>query len=140
MTIPLAQRQIALAAITLLAVVVGVALARVLQPDDGDAPAAAAPAGEWYRALAAPYAFPEGARRTACGHPTGRRTLGVAHPVLPCGAKITILFEGREVLTQVVDRGTGVPGREFDVTAALAEEMGLAGVQPIQWRFAAAPG
>jgi hypothetical protein len=41
------------------------------------------------------------------------------------------------VLTEVVDRGTGVPGREFDVTAPLARRLGLRGTQPVQWRFAA---
>jgi hypothetical protein len=40
------------------------------------------------------------------------------------------------VLTQVIDRASGVPGREFDVTAALARRIGLRGVQPIRWRFA----
>lgn len=132
----LAQRQIALAAIGLLAVVVGVALVQIVGSDEAGPAAGAVAPGEWQRALAAPYAFPEGAKRTACGHPAGAKTLGVAHPVLPCGAKITLLFEGQEVLTQVVDRGAGVPGREFDLTASLAERIGLTGIQPILWRFA----
>jgi hypothetical protein len=58
--------------------------------------------------------------------------------VLPCGAKIIIRFEGTDVLTQVIDRGTGVPGREFDLTAELARRIGLRGVQPVRWRFAGA--
>lgn len=132
----LALRQIALAAVALVAVVAAVAL--VSADDEEPAPLPQATGSGWYTALAAPYRFPPGARRTACGHPTNASTLGVAHPVLPCGAKITILFDGRQVLTQVVDRGTGVPGREFDITAPLAREMGLTGVQPIRWRFAQA--
>ena len=40
------------------------------------------------------------------------------------------------MLTQVVDRGAGLPGREFDLTPALAKRIGLTGVQPIDWRFA----
>ncbi len=133
----LAQRQLALAGVALLAVVTAVALAAVAQSQDGPAGASLPPpATEWYRALAGPYQFPEEADQTACGHPADSSTRGVAHPVLPCGAKISILFEGREILTQVVDRGPGAPGREFDVTGQLAAEIGLAGIQPIQWRFA----
>ena len=130
----LALRQIALAAVALLAVVAAVAIASA--DDEQEEPLPKATQTPWYSALAAPYRFPPGARRTACGHPTNASTLGVAHPVLPCGAKITILFNDRQVLTQVVDRGTGVPGREFDVTAPLARMMGLRGVQPIKWRYA----
>jgi rare lipoprotein A (peptidoglycan hydrolase) len=135
---PLAQREIALAGVALLAVVLAVALTRPGQDGEAAGPARA-PTGEWYRALAAPYSFPPGTRRTACGQPAGPRTLGLAHPVLPCGAKIVILFDGKQVLTQVVDRGAGLPGREFDVTPGLARTIGLSGIQPIQWRFAAAP-
>jgi hypothetical protein len=133
----LVQRQIALAAVALLAVVVALAVTQSERdPDETRQPQVAAT--PWYSALAAPYRFPPGTRRTACGYPTNASTLGVAHPVLPCGAKITILFDGRQVLTQVVDKGTGVPGREFDVTAPLARRMGLRGIKPIKWRFAQA--
>ncbi len=134
MTADLALRQIALAAVALVAVVAAVAILTADEVDRRPLPQATQTA--WYPALAAPYQFPPGARRTACGHATNSSTLGVAHPVLPCGAKITILFKDRQVLTQVVDRGTGVPGREFDVTASLARMMGLRGVQPIKWRYA----
>ena len=139
MNAPLAQREIALAAIALLAVVLAVGLTRVGREDETSAPSRAAPAGEWYRALAGRYSFPPGARQTACGLPAGPRTLGLAHPVLPCGAKIVVRFDGQEVLTQIVDRGAGLPGREFDVTPGLAERIGLNGIQPIQWRFASPP-
>jgi rare lipoprotein A (peptidoglycan hydrolase) len=139
--VALAQREIALAGTALLAIVVAVALAAMAHQDEGSALSSApAPGTDWYRAIAAPYRFPAAAKRTACGQPAGPKTLGVAHPVLPCGAKITILFQGRQVLTQVVDRGTGVPGREFDVTAPLARKMGLTGIQPIRWRFAQSGG
>lgn len=139
MTPALAQRQIALAGAALLAVVVALALVSLAGPDDDPAASALAPETGWYRALAAPYRFPPEATRTACGLPADATTLGVAHPVLPCGAKITLVFEGRRVLTQVVDRGSGVPGRDFDVTAALAEKIGLRGVKQVRWRFAQAP-
>ena len=74
--------------------------------------------------------------RTACGQPFTNKTQGVAHPVLPCGVRIYIRFHGKEVLTQVIDRGPAVPGRDFDVTKALANRLGLHGAQTIQWRFA----
>ena len=132
----LAQRVLALAAVALLAAVGALAFASAGEGDDDGPSTAAASSAPWYSALAAPYRFPPSARRTACGHPTDATTVGVAHPVLPCGAKITLLFDGQQVLTQVVDRGTGVPGREFDVTAPLARKIGLRDVQPIRWRFA----
>ena len=59
--------------------------------------------------------------------------------MLPCGAKIYLSFDGRQVLTQVIDRGPFVPGREFDLTAPLADKLGLDGVQRIRWAYASAP-
>ena len=47
-----------------------------------------------------------------------------------------IAFGGKEVLTQVIDRGPASGGHEFDLTQRLAERLGLAGVQPIRWSFA----
>jgi rare lipoprotein A len=65
-----------------------------------------------------------------------KTTEGIAHPVLPCGVRLFIRFQGREVLTQVVDRGPAAPGRDFDLTKALADRIGLHGTQIIQWRYA----
>ena len=105
--------------------------------DEDAVPSVAAAGGGWYRATVAPYRFDPQTERTACGQRATPKTLGVAHPVLPCGAKVVLRYGDVQVLTQVIDRGTGVPGREFDLTAELARRMGLAGVQPIRWRFAA---
>ncbi len=137
----LALRQLALAGVALLAVVVALAIAAV-RDQDGEAatPLSVPVAGEgWYRALAAPYRIERTGDQTTCGHDATPRTLGVAHPVLPCGAKLYIAYRGKQVLTQVIDRGTGVPGREFDVTTALAKLMGLRGTKRIEWRFADRP-
>lgn len=135
----LAQREIALAGVALLAVVAALAVA-TLAEGSGERSAvvgSVAVAGSgWYRALAAPYRVERTGKRTICGHRATSRLLGVAHPVLPCGAKLFISHGGTEVLTEIVDRGMGVPGREFDVTAALARRLGLHGTQPIEWRFA----
>ena len=94
------------------------------------------PAGQWYTALAAPYTPTDKAKPGACGVVIGPKTMGVGHPVLPCGAKIYIEFNGKQVLTQVIDRGHTAPGRTFDVTQALAKLLGLEGTQTIRWRFA----
>jgi len=90
----------------------------------------------YYTGRAAPYSPSAAHPRTACGQPFTDETQGVAHPVLPCGVRLYIRFHGREVLTQVIDRGPNVPGRDFDVTKALADRLGLHGSQTIQWRFA----
>ena len=132
----LAQRQIALAGVALLAIVVAIVLVQRARDDPGAAAAAPPVATEWKRALAGPYTLPAGTKLTACGQRASESILGVAHPVLPCGAKVVIRFDGKDVLTQVVDRGAGLPGREFDLTPALAKRIGLTGVQPIDWRFA----
>jgi rare lipoprotein A len=92
--------------------------------------------GQWYKGLAAPYGPSKKAIRGACGTTIKPATMGVAHPVLPCGVKIYLSYGGTEVLTQVIDRGPNVPGRTFDVTRALARQIGLTGTQPIKWRFA----
>jgi rare lipoprotein A (peptidoglycan hydrolase) len=90
----------------------------------------------YYTGRAAPYS-PTGAHaRTACGQAFTDSTQGVAHPVLPCGVRIYIRFHGQEVLTQVIDRGPTVPGRDFGITKALANRLGLHGPQTIEWRFA----
>jgi rare lipoprotein A len=133
------QRIVWLAGITL---IVGVAAIALGQRDSGgsttfpDAIPVPGTKGGYYTARAAPYAPTPSHRRTACGQPFTKDTLGVAHPVLPCGVKLYIRFHGHEVLTQVVDRGPNVPGRDFDITKALADRIDLHGTQTIKWRFA----
>jgi rare lipoprotein A (peptidoglycan hydrolase) len=135
----LARRGIALAAIALLAGVL--AFAAASRNDDGDEQQSPAkqvpvPGSDWYRSLAAPYPASTKREKTSCGQRLGPKTLGVAHPVLPCGVKLFIAYKDKVVLTQVVDRGPSVPGREFDVTRALAAKLGLTGTQQVRWRYA----
>jgi rare lipoprotein A (peptidoglycan hydrolase) len=125
-------RAAALAGVALVALAVALAIER----HDQKRAALPAPAGQWYTALAAPYTPTTATKKGACGIAIGPNTAGVAHPVLPCGVKLYVKFAGKEVLTQVVDRGRTGPGREFDVTQALAKLLGLQGTQTIQWRFA----
>lgn len=93
-------------------------------------------AGPWYTALAAPYTPSKGRTKSACGVAIGTKTIGVSHELLPCGVKLYVQYKGKQVLTQVIDRGHTVPGREFDLTQALAKLLRLDGTQTIQWRFA----
>jgi hypothetical protein len=137
----LAQREVALAAVALLAVIVSLAVAAV---GGGSAapkglPRPVDPPGGWYTALAAPRAGEGAGRRTACGQVLGPDTLGVSHPVLPCGTKLYLSYEGRVVLTQVIDRGPNESGHDFDVTRPLARDLHLDGIQLVRWTYAANP-
>lgn len=139
MNTSLAQRALWLAGIMLVASIAALALSRRDSGSTSNLPGAVAVPGTkngYYTARAAPYGPTPSRRRTACGKPFLKSTEGVAHPVLPCGVRLYVRFHGREVLTQVVDRGPNVPGRDFDVTKALANRLDLHGTQTIQWRFA----
>jgi rare lipoprotein A (peptidoglycan hydrolase) len=125
-------RAAALAGVALL----GVAVALAVAHHNGHKDTLPTPSGQWYAALAAPYTPSKKQQKSACGVVIGPTTAGVAHPVLPCGAKIYIEFGGKQVLTQVIDRGHTAPGRTFDITEALAKLLGLQGSQTIRWRFA----
>jgi rare lipoprotein A len=132
MTPHLAQREVALAGLALLAIAVSLAVTAQTRTSSSNTPQ---PEGS-YLALAGssgPAAF---GRRTACGGVIGPETIGVSHPTLPCGARVFITYHGQTVLAQVVDRGPYVPGRQFDLTDALARRLGLSGVQEIHWAYA----
>jgi rare lipoprotein A (peptidoglycan hydrolase) len=124
-------RAAALAAVAIL----GIAIALAVAMPDKKKETAATPAGQWYTALAAPYTATK-PKEGACGIVIGPKTLGVAHPVLPCGVKVYLEFHGKQVLTQVIDSGHTAPGRVFDVTVPVAKLLGLQGSQTIRWRFA----
>ena len=95
-----------------------------------------APGGGWFDALASSRGPAGDAERTTCGLVLTQRSLGVTEPVLPCHAKIEIRFGDRTFVTEVIDNRLTTGGRQFETTDALAQEMGLDGVQTIQWRFA----
>jgi rare lipoprotein A (peptidoglycan hydrolase) len=130
----LAQREFALAAVALLAAVIALAVVAKTRSDSHDLPDAygsyPAKAG-----VSGPASF---GKRTACGTVIRPKTEGVAHPVLPCGARIYITYNGKHVLTQVIDRGPNRADREFELTDALGQLLGLTGVQRIRWSYAAA--
>jgi Lytic transglycolase len=129
----LAQREAGLACVALLAAVGALA---ITSSSGGHARKLPRPAGS-YTALAGVGGTAVG-KRTACGDLVGPHTEGVSHPVLPCGVRLYITYHGQHVLTQVIDRGPDEPGRVFDLTPALAERLGLSGVQVIAWSYAGA--
>ena len=129
----LVERQVALAAVAVLAAVVAVAVSASAR---SSSPAKPHPVGS-FTALAGSAGPAVFGKHTACGTVLSADTEGIAHPTLPCGVRIFVTYGGKTVLTQVVDRGPYSGGRTFDLTDALARELGLRGVQSVQWSYAA---
>lgn len=139
MSVVVLQRAVALAAVALLAALGALALARERGDDAtaaGGVEAASVTEAGWYSALAGSRGAPRDAERTTCRRILTNRSLGVTHPVLPCGAKIFISYDGTELLTEVIDSRLKRSGRQFELTEALAQRIGIEGTQQIRWRFA----
>jgi rare lipoprotein A (peptidoglycan hydrolase) len=132
----LARRQAALAAVALLAALGAIALERIGREEGGVVSPTPVLAGRWEEAVAGVINSKEYGTTTACDVVLDRETRGVAHPVLPCGVDLVVEFGGREVRTEVIGRGPNRAGREFDLTQALADDLGVEGTQTIRWRFA----
>ncbi len=134
------QRALALAAMGVLAGVLAVAIAhQKAAPARAAGPQPAVGAGTgWYSAIAGvAVPIPAKGRRSACGWLLLRSTLGVVHPVLPCGTKIFVQIGGKRIYTQVVDRAPVASREDFDLTPALAEMVGLTtGTRDVRWAFA----
>jgi rare lipoprotein A len=64
-------------------------------------------------------------RRTACGQVLSHRLLGVAHRTLPCGTPVELYLGGRAITVPVVDRGPFGNGAHYDLTSAVAEQLGM---------------
>ncbi|HXH88944.1 MAG TPA: hypothetical protein VNI55_10110 [Gaiellaceae bacterium] len=139
MSLGVLQRTLALAAIALLASLGALALAsadgEAVRASTGPRPVPTADGG-WYTALAGSRGAPRDAERTTCRQVLTGRSLGVSHPVLPCGAKLFIAYGDSEVLTEVIDSRLKRPGRQFELTETLAQRLGIEGTQQIRWRFA----
>jgi hypothetical protein len=137
----IAQREIALAGVALLAAVVSLALTShggkqqtksLLQP-------VTLQGGQWRTSLAGGTLEKTG-RVTNCGKVIEPGTLGVTDSVLPCGIKLYVAYgNSPHFLVQVIERRPVAPGRKFELTPALAQKLGLDGVQRIQWVFAGTP-
>jgi hypothetical protein len=135
------QRTVALAAVALVAVVAALALTRAGSDDPdaaGQAQQVTVAETEWYTALAGSRGAARDAERTTCRLTLTGRSLGLSHPVLPCGTKIFISYGDAEVLTEVIDSRMKRSGRQFELTEQLAQRLGIEGTQQIRWRFARA--
>jgi hypothetical protein len=134
----LAQRQVALACVALLAAIVALALTshgNSLGDKSVPQPVPAS-GGAWYTALAGAGQSRYG-KRTRCGYVLRPGTVGITDSVLPCGILVYVAYkDSPRILTRVIDRRPVTAGRKFDLTPRLAEELGVDGVQRIRWVFA----
>ncbi len=129
------QRQAALAGAALLAILLVVVLDRPVQEPSA---AAQPPVSEarWENALVGVFGRGRLGEKTSCGVVLTQETQGIAHPVLPCGAALVVALNGREVRTEVVERGPAGTRTQFSLSPALADDLGVRGRETIRWRFA----
>jgi len=140
-TASLEQRLTLLAAVALLATVGAVAVVEQQAAGDGSVSLTSAPApAGWNIAFAGSRGAAGDAQRTTCGQVLGPKSLGVTHPVLPCGAKIVLRHGSSQVLTEVIDNSLAEPGRQLEVTDELARMLGIDGTVELEWRFATESG
>lgn len=128
----LARRQAALAGVALVGALGAIALSQV----GGDSEAAPPPPTatvEWESAQVG--VFEPSAGPTTCGVTVTAETVGITHPVLPCGAKLLVEHQGRQAEADVVERGAVDVGLAFDLSPALAQQLGVAGEATVRWRF-----
>jgi rare lipoprotein A len=76
------------------------------------------------------YGGPWGSR-TACGVILRKSTVGVAHRTLPCGTQVEIFYRGRSMSVPVIDRGPYANNANWDLTQAVAQQLGFDGVERI---------
>lgn len=134
------QRLVVLAAVALLAAVSALAVVeRRNQAEVESLTGAPAPAG-WNVAFAGSRGATGDAQRTTCGQVLAPASLGVTHPVLPCGAKLVLRNGDAQVLSEVIDNALVEPGRQLEVTEALAAMLDLDETAEIEWRFATDSG
>jgi hypothetical protein len=133
----LGERLALLAAVALLGGVVALAVGSRNDGSATPATLASAPApGGWNRAFTGSRGPVGDAQRTTCGQILTTSSLGVTHPVLPCGVKIVLRRGDTQVLTEVIDNAFVEAGRELEVTEGLAAMLGLEETEEIEWRFA----
>jgi len=137
MTDLFAQRLLVLGGIAMLCAVVALAAVERRAQENGAAAftSATAPAG-WNTAFAGSRGATGDAQRTTCGEVLAAESLGVTHPVLPCGAKVVLRNGETQVLSEVIDNALVEPGRQLEVTEALARILDLDDTAEIEWRFA----
>jgi rare lipoprotein A (peptidoglycan hydrolase) len=75
-------------------------------------------------------------KQTACGQTLRPGTLGVAHRNLPCGTAVKFVYEGRQIVTRVIDRGPYAKGVAWDLTNGAREALGFEGSGQIRYAVA----
>lgn len=136
----LPQRLLVLAAVALLAATSALAVVERREdegPIERTFTSAPAPPG-WNTAFAGSRGPAGDALRTSCGQLLGPDSLGVTHPVLPCGARLVLRRGGSNVLTEVIDSTLVDQAHQLEVTQALAGllEIGEGDTVELEWRFA----
>ena len=135
MNAALARRQAALAGVALVGALGAIALSRF--DDDSEAAPPPTTAVDWEATAVA--VFEPASEATNCGVTVTPRTVGIAHPVLPCGARLRLELRGREAQAEVVKTGPVAAGRSFELSPALAQQLGVAGEAVVRWRFVESP-
>jgi hypothetical protein len=135
-TTSLEERLVILAAIAFLAALSAVAVVEHREPSTAAPAAGIAVTPSWTKAFVGSRGPVGDAQRTTCGQVLTAVSLGVTHPVLPCGTKIVLRNGSTEVLSEVIDSRLVEPGRDMEVTTALARMLHLEGTQELEWRFA----
>jgi predicted RNA-binding Zn-ribbon protein involved in translation (DUF1610 family) len=131
------QRLVVLAAVALVAAVAAAAIVEQRDSNEGAAALTSAPApAGWNTAFAGSRGATGDAQRTTCGQVLAPRSLGVTHPVLPCGAKVIRRSGDTQVVSEVIDNALVEPGRQLEVTEELAQMLGIDGTVELEWRFA----
>lgn len=136
MTDSFPQRLVLLGAVALLGAALALAAVERLSAGSSEGlTGAVAPSG-WNTAFAGSRGPTGDAQRTTCGQILAPESLGITHPVLPCGAKLVLRHEDTLVLSEVIDNALVEGGRQLEVTEALAETLRLEATTEIEWRFA----
>jgi hypothetical protein len=128
------QRQAALAGVALLAT-----LGALVLGHKGEMPVPVEPVSgaiRWEPAVVGVLGPEAYAQKTSCGVALDSGSVGLAHPVLPCGVDIVIAYGDKRIRTEVVARDRVQAGRDFELTKALADQLGVHGTRTIRWRFA----
>ena len=65
--------------------------------------------------------------QTACGVTLTRQTIGLANKTLACGTNVALYYQGQTLIVPVIDHGPYVNGRDWDLTEATAQALGITG-------------
>jgi peptidoglycan hydrolase-like protein with peptidoglycan-binding domain len=74
---------------------------------------------------------------TSCGVTLEKDTIGVAHRTLPCGTQLTLFAHGHWANAEVIDRGPFAKGIAWDLTQALAVQLGVEVTEKVRVAVAA---